>query len=458
MSTLVKGDSMRKNRLILAVMAAALLTGLVAAPATVAGAAGAPNKVWVNGTNALVAGGGSSCTKPGYRTIQTGISAVATGGTVEICAGTYTEQLTLTKSASLVGTGGTVTIKLPASPANATSSCAAASNTAEADHLQDEIDICGAVSVSITGVTVVPKWAGGTCNDDLYGILVAGGASLTADDVIVNGGGAFPINGCQGGIGIEVGMAWTSPVSKGTASLKNVTVNSYQKGGIVTDGAGSNATISKSTVTGAGATTQTAQNGIQISNGAKATVSGSTISNNECDYPSVCGSTGTQAAGILLYGSAPGSSVTGSTISNNDFGLYYISVEPTEAASGPTTISKDHFTNNRDEGILLDQGKATLSHDDISASLSGDPGDIGILVYQYVGQTYASAATATKCQISGQSVAVEVSTDGGPPGNTPGTDDLPGTFNISHSGFLTGNTSATSDTSTNYTITGTGNH
>jgi hypothetical protein len=61
------------------------------------------------------------------------------------------------------------------------------------------------------------------------------------------------------------------------------------------------------------------------------------------------------------------------------------------------------------------------------------------------GQSYAPASTATKDTISGQSVGVEVLSD-----NAAG--DFPGTFTISASKFLTGNTVATQDNSTNYTI------
>ena len=77
-----------------------------------------------------------------------------------------------------------------------------------------------------------------------------------------------PFSGCQNGIAIAVGrQAWTT---SGTATIASNTIVGYQKGGIVIDGAGSNATITNNTVTGAGTTSVTAQNGIQISRGATA--------------------------------------------------------------------------------------------------------------------------------------------------------------------------------------------
>ena len=57
-----------------------------------------------------------------------------------------------------------------------------------------------------------------------YGILVGGGDTLVMSNSAVVAGGAVPINGCQGGIGIQVGMAWTTPVERGHLTLTNVTV------------------------------------------------------------------------------------------------------------------------------------------------------------------------------------------------------------------------------------------
>ena len=64
---------------------------------------------------APVSAPGNSCTHPGYSTIQSAINAVAPGTVIHICAGTYTEQLTITKSLSLTASGS-VTVKLPTSP------------------------------------------------------------------------------------------------------------------------------------------------------------------------------------------------------------------------------------------------------------------------------------------------------------------------------------------------------
>jgi hypothetical protein len=440
---------MRKMTVILAVLTAVTLAGLVAVPATMAGASGPPSALWVSPTGTLQAGPGTNCSLPGYRTVQSAINAGASGVTIHVCAGTYTQQLKIKKSVSLIGKGSP-SIVLPGTPANGTSSCDLASNTAVGDHLQSEIDICGHISVSISGLTVVPKWATSTCSDDLYGILVAGGATLTAQSVNVDGGGAYPINGCQGGIGIEVGMSWTAPESVGTATLKGVSVKDYQKNGITIDGKGSSATVSsKSTVTGAGPTTQTGQNGIQVSDGAKGVITSTTITGNECDN-STCGAdfdTQTQATGVLFYGAAKGSSVNDSKLTGNDIGAYLYSTAATQPVSAQVTMLDDTFNANRYEQVFLDQGDAAVNNDTIEGA-SND----GIVIVQYKGQAYAPNSSATTDTITGQKIGVNVNSD------RAATGDFRGTFSISDSHYLTGNTKASADNSRNFTISGTGNH
>src|SRR6185437_5371912 len=138
-------------------------------------------------------------------------------------------------------------------------------------------------------------------------------------------------------------------------TMTNVSVSGYQKNGITIDGAGSTATIQQSTVTGAGPTDQIAQNGIQISSGALGKISTSVVSGNECDH-AVCGTDSlvdVQSTGVLFFAQAPTSALHSSTLSNNDVGAYVLadSTAPPPTHS-ITTVSGNHFTDNRDESIV----------------------------------------------------------------------------------------------------------
>ncbi|MGA2007337.1 MAG: hypothetical protein ABSH27_07220 [Solirubrobacteraceae bacterium] len=410
-------------------MAAIAVLAAIAIPPMTASAA-PPKTLWVSPTAVVHASAvtnaaaNTSCATASYNTIQSAINVAPVGATINICAGTYTEQLTITQSVSLVAVGA-VTVQLPASPANSETACDNAPGNGPYEPDQDGVVICGTATVNITGITVDAAWAANTCSDSLYGILVAGGATLNFTSSSVTAAGAVPLNGCQGGVGIQVGMAWTTPVEVGHATLRDDSISGYQKNGITVDGTGSSADIDDTTVTGIGATTQIAQNGIQISNGAFGAIAGSTITGNECDYPSVCGSDmlyDTQSVGVLFYGPAPGSSVTASKIDNNDEGVYNEEDSPRAPALPVVSINGDTLSN-RYEGVVLDQGWAAITGDSISG------GNVGIGVLQYssltfppdFGQTYAANGTATLDVIRGAAVAaVQVESDDAPTGDYRG--------------------------------------
>ena len=440
-------------KLIKPVAAIAVLVAIAILPMTASAAP--PKTLWVSPTAVVPASAvtnaaaDTSCATASYNTIQSAINAAPVGATINICAGTYTEQLTITQTVSLVAVGA-VTVQLPASPANSETACDNAPGNGPYEPDQDGVVICGTATVNITGITVDAAWAAGKCNDSLYGILVAGGATLNFTNSSVTAAGAVPLNGCQGGVGIQVGMAWTTPVEVGHATLRDDSISGYQKNGITVDGTGSSADIDDTTVTGIGATTQIAQNGIQISNGAFGAIAGSTITGNECDYPSVCGSDmlyDTQSVGVLFYGPAPGSSVTASKIDNNDEGVYNEEDSPRAPALPVVSINGDTLSN-RYEGVVLDQGWAAITGDSISG------GNVGIGVLQYssltfppdFGQTYAANGTATLDVIRGAAVAaVQVESDDAPTG------DYRGALTVILSD-LRGNAARVVNNSLNYTV------
>jgi hypothetical protein len=416
--------------------------GLVVLPTTASAASPwshSSNSLWVN-QSATVSGHHNSCTTPGYTTVSAAIAAAPSGATIHVCPATdqapYVEQLTITKPLNLVAAGSGVTIELPAAPAIADTSCDTATG---AGPDQDEISICTPGTVTISGITVEALWPGDTCNDNLYGILVGDTADLKMSDSTMDGAGANPINGCQGGVGIEVGMSWTTPVEVGHATLKDVTVDNYQKNGITIDGTGSTATITGTTVTGAGPTTQTAQNGIQVSYGAEAAIKDSTVTGNECDLTGgniPCGSDSMndyQAAGILFYGSAPGSSVTDSSVGDSDIGVYAFDENAAAPVTANVTVSHDTLNGDRYEGLVLDQGFTSVTNDTISN------GNVGIQVMQYNGQTYGVKALVKDVTVSGMSVAAaQVYSDEAATGDDIGSLSITGSKISGNPGSITG--------------------
>ncbi len=268
---------------------------------------------------------------PTYTTggIQDGVDFAAAGDTVEAVAGTYTEQVTVNKSLSLQGAGaGSSIIKAPGVLVG------------DANGSMNVVTITGgSVNVELSGVTVSGPGPSG-CGSINIGIFVRDGANANIHDNAISDIRDEPLSGCQNGQGVWVGRNLFS--TTGTATITNNVITGYQKGGIVVDRTGSSATITGNTVTGVGATPSIAQNGIQVSRGAVASLSGNTISGNLCNHAS-CGPdpvNETQSAGILLFQAGNGTSISGSpSISNNDIGIYNL-------ATG-TIINGNQLSNNR---------------------------------------------------------------------------------------------------------------
>ena len=150
----------------------------------------------------------------------------------------------------------------------------------------DILFIGGGATVTLDGISLSGPGPGPYDSID-YGIFVGQGATLNLSNSTIADISDNPLSGDQNGVGIGVGRNYDN--TAGSATLTNDTIFGYQKGGIVVDGPGSTANISDCTVTGIGPTPLIAQNGIQISRGAVATVSDNVISGNS--YNGIYGGT-----------------------------------------------------------------------------------------------------------------------------------------------------------------------
>ena len=378
---------------------AGALSILVCAPA---GASAA--KLFVG---SRVAAPGNSCKNPGFTSIQSALDAAAPASTIEICGGAYKEQLHIENAVTLTGIASP-TVSLPATPADSETACDVALNAALGGEDQDLVSICTAGTVGINNVTFEAKWPEDTCDDSLYGILVAGGATLDTSGVTVDGAGAFPINGCQGGVGIEVGSQGGEQV--GHATLSHDTIENYQKNGVTVNGSGSTAAVTSTTITGAGPAEQ-GQNGIQISRGATANISKAKISRDECDIVGTCG-TGSSVqwaedgAGVLFYLPGSPSTVSRSDLSNNDIGVEYVSGSAERPETPEITLNSDKVTGGY-ASVQLNQGNAVMSGDKLAGALIG----IDINSYGYGDNEYAPLAEVLGGKVEGSRAAVQIERD-----------------------------------------------
>lgn len=343
------------------------LTGALTSIASTALASSAKHgpTYWVALTSRSSADRG--CSSAAYHSVQSAVTAAerydsshhAAAPTINVCPGTYSEQLTITRSLSIDGVRESgksqrVIIELPASVGDTPTAglsktkCQTADSTTGTEVPTSVIEICAArtggqnttgVSVSISHVTAEGAWKfEGTCAVSMYGVLVEGGATLALRNSVVDRIGDFPLQGCQSGVAVQAGYAPTGQV--GHVVMADDRVRQYQKNGITIDGTGSTAKVTGTTVTGSGATPTIAQNGIQISFGATGSVTASTITaNNYTGTPADEGDYPTYADGILVYGgggsvcglgsASPlvrGVHITGNVLQNNDVGIQLFNV------------------------------------------------------------------------------------------------------------------------------------
>lgn len=233
--------------------------------------------------------------------IQTAIDAAVAGNVINVSAGTYSEMLTINKSVNLIGaTGANILAPATMPPAS--------------DPLSNIITISGSsVSAEISGFVI--KGPGpSNCGSLGRGIFVRDGAYANIHDNQIIDIRDNPFSGCQNGNAIQIGRLYWN--TTGSATINNNVITGYQKTGIVVDNTGSSATINGNIITGTGTTSVIAQNGIQISRGATATLHGNTVTGNS--YHDENNTSNWGSCGILLYQSSSVTLSGDNILSGND--------------------------------------------------------------------------------------------------------------------------------------------
>jgi hypothetical protein len=423
---------MSKARKRLALVGACAVVAVLAGPGLSSASA---MTVFVSNT-APVAAVSGDCEHPSYTTIQGAVEAVSPGTTIEVCPGTYAEQLVIDKRVKINAFGGegSATVKLPATIATASGPCATSPEE------ETEIVLCTSESVNLTNLRIDARFPTGTCRQSLYGIFVGGGATLIARYDQIVGAGASPVNGCLGAVGLQVGFTpppgqggRVNPEQVGRAKLIASSIREYDASGIVAEGAGSNVAVIKSDIHGGGPSTSHNPTGIQIRDGASGSVKGSWIQGNA--------NAGRQfGTGILIHHAAPPVVISNDTLEENGIGLRFASGAATQPSSPEVKVVHNHFINDEYAGLFLEQGDALINYNSIEG------GQLGILINQTASQPFAPNSSALRDTVSGTGeVAIEVQSD-----NSPG--DHPGDFLIKNSA-ISNNPVEVRDQSTTFTVT-----
>jgi nitrous oxidase accessory protein NosD len=233
----------------------------------------------------------ATCPNPDFATIQAAVDAATPGTTIRICEGTYPEQVKITKAITLRGDNGAV-IEPTGVAANTTGPSSGAPIAAV-------VLVEGATDVDISDLIVDGTTNGITgCAPTFVGIFYENASGDVERVAVRNVKLSASLDGCQSGdaILVDSGSGQMSVVD-----VEDSSIHDYQKNGITANDSGTKVEIVHNVVTGLGATTGAAQNGIQVGFGAGGHITRNTVSDNvfsPCVSVSVCAATG---EGILIF-------------------------------------------------------------------------------------------------------------------------------------------------------------
>lgn len=232
--------------------------------------------------------------------IQAAVDAAPVGATVHVEAGTFDEQVEISKNLTLQGSPGAI-VKSPAVLID--SFMTSTTN-------KPVIYVHGADNVTISGLTVDGDNKG-SANYRFIGIGYYNAGGTISNNTIMNVMDTT-FSGNQAGNGIYV---FNDDATARTVNIEGNTITNYQKSGIVANGAGLTANIIDNIVTGQGPTGVIAQNGIQIGFEATGVVANNTVTGNY-----YTGSSAT-SAGVLLYDTTGTVLVYENTLTGNQIGI-----------------------------------------------------------------------------------------------------------------------------------------
>ena len=290
-----------------------------------------------------------------FATVQEGLNAAGVGGTVHVAAGTYVEQVEITRAVELVGAGaGQTIIKGFASMPLSFTTGSNANKPVVYVH-----DTDGAV---IRDLTLDGDGQGNTnYRYDGFGFRNAGGMVSNCAVIAVRD---TPFSGAQHGVAI---YGYNDDGTTRTVEVLDCAITDFQKNAVALIGANMIAVVRGCTIVGAGSTTTTAQNGIQISGGAVGTVENNDVSGV------YYGGSGWTASGILVSSAGAGTVVDGNTV-DAQTAIY--------AYDSPSLSITDNVLDNR--GGLTDWAVILYLSDDavFTGNTVADANGSGLDVYE----------------------------------------------------------------------------
>jgi parallel beta-helix repeat protein len=324
--------------------------------------------------------GNCNANQPAFTRIQAAVDAAQPGDTIQVCAGTYDEQVVVRKpDLRIVGAGASRTTVRP--------SVGSVNTVALATGLPSVaiVVVDSVTGVSVRGLTVDGSAATLPSECPPYFGVYYRKASGTVDSMRVTG-----VVPC-----VSIGIFVQSPEDGSGAAevtIRDTLVDNYGAIGIACNEPGTICTITNSRIVGSGKPSLVTFNGVQIAFGAGARVINNVIRGNLCGRQGACGPDPLldRAAGITLFQAQRGTIISGNHFSNNDAGVWLIE------GNGCCRTSENTLTDNQQFGIIIQDGSNQTSRNEISG------GSVGIAA---VAINANAVATSRDDDIRGTAVA-----------------------------------------------------
>jgi hypothetical protein len=273
-----------------------------------------------HGPQLLVDNDHVQCPNAQYTTIQSAVNAAPAGATINVCPGTYPETVRIAKPLTVrgirVGNENLILINPPLAAANTTSlngpPIAAIVLVERTSNVTlDDLTVDGANNL-ING-----------CAPDFMGIFYRNASGKITNSAVRNIRLTTALFGCQSGEGIFAQSGDEINVPRGARlEVSNTSVHDYQKNGITGNEIGTELTAVGNAVTGVGATPVIAQNGIQLGFGARGSIEGNSVINNNYSACTalVCNDIATN---ILIFSETSGVKVLRNHLGKSQVNLYF---------------------------------------------------------------------------------------------------------------------------------------
>ena len=306
-----------------------------------------------------------------YATIQSAIDAAPTGATIVVAPGTYTEQLSITKSVSLRGAGASATIIRAPQTLVPLPNVVVDPRFGWGQEISGLVVVGNHADVGISGVSVTGPVPCGP----VVGVWATQGANLRLKDSMVSDLLASdPACSITWGVifGATPRFAFDGhPGTYATGEVRHTTVDTFRNAGLLAiappGGAVTRVAFRDNTVRIGADVADVGTVAVRVLLDAVATITGNTIVGGRCNFAPWCGPdflNDIQSAALAVSGPA-GTVVTGNHISGSDIGFI---------GETPVKFSGNTVTDNNYAGVAFADVDAVTSGNVIS----GNP--IGILV------------------------------------------------------------------------------